>query len=220
MKKATNMISQIAALLIVFSGLIYVFSVLIEGFPKVWTFINSQFFVAMLTLFVGLMAYLLYLKQKSDYRKNIANLILQEIRFAEQRLREARDREHTYLLSDKLLPTNSWHANIHLFVSVLEENQVDTISKFYSRVEFLDHLIKEIGNDVAFPKNNSSAPVFIQPNNFPQAGNPVGTPNLQPVQIRIGQENPAQAILKLVSKEIELVYNSPAVDALRNIATS
>ncbi|HPN54781.1 MAG TPA: hypothetical protein PLB52_02505 [Candidatus Moranbacteria bacterium] len=221
MKKNVNMITQSISLLVAFAGLVYVFNVIIKVLPGTWIFINSQFFTAILTLFVGLLAYIIYLRQKADHKKDIANLILQEIRYAEQKLREARSRDHVYLLAHKLLPTNSWHSNIHLFISVLEENQVDTISRFYSSVEFLDYLIKEIAREKAFPeKSSNGTPLVIQPSMSLPVNNQPGVSMPQPAQIMLGFDSigQAQSILKEISQQIEFIYNSPSVDILRKIA--
>lgn len=222
MKKIINITTQVVSLLVVCIGLVYVFSVTIKTFPKVWFVINSQFFFAIITLFVGSVAYFIYIQQKIDYKRKIANLILQEIRYAEQRIREAKERNSIYMLADRLLPTNSWNTNIHLFISVLEENQVDTISRFYSRAEFLDNLIKDIANEKAFPKNLTQGnPIIIQPSMPFQQNNHQGIVAPQPSQIQLEISGPTLAELQLknVSSTIELIYNSPAVDSLRKIAT-
>jgi len=48
------------------------------------SFFNSN--IGVVTLLVGLFAIYLYLKQKKDYKKNAAKLILQEVRYAEQKI--------------------------------------------------------------------------------------------------------------------------------------
>lgn len=193
MKKVIEVITQIVALAVVLIGVAYSLIALIEQFPVIKEILDSQFFVALITLFVGSVAYLIYLKQKNDFRKDAANLILQEIRYAEQKIREVREKnDNKFHLADKLLPTNNWNKNIHLFISELEENQIDIISKFYSRVTFIDHLIRGIADNRAFPQP-------LQANQVSQSGN-------------------AEGILREVSKQIEFIYNTPAVDLLRKIS--
>ena len=111
--------------------------------------INSNFFIAIVTLFVGGFAIGLYKKQKSDYKKDVALLILQEIRYAEQQVRGSQafsPNAENYPLSSKLLPTNSWYKNIHLFVSDFEQQQIDAISRFYALVEYIDRVIEGISD--------------------------------------------------------------------------
>lgn len=112
-------------------------------------FLNSNFFAGLATLLVGGFAIGLYKKQKIDYKRDISLLILQEIRYAEQRVRGSQEfskNAENYPLSSKLLPTNSWYKNIHLFMDDFEEPQRDAISRFYAQVEYIDLIIKEISD--------------------------------------------------------------------------
>ncbi len=110
---------------------------------------NSNFFIAIVTLAVGGFAIGLYKKQKNDYKRDVALLILQEIRYAEQQVRSSRafsPNAEDYPLSIKLLPTNSWYKNIHLFMGDFEQQQIDAISRFYAQVEYIDLVIERISD--------------------------------------------------------------------------
>lgn len=171
-----------------------------------WTlnFLNgNQGFV---TLLVGGSAIYLYLKQKADQKRDAASLILQEIRYAEQQIRIARDRESNFPLADKLLPTNSWHNNINLFIKDLKETEIDLISRFYSHANYLDIVIGIISSQ----KNNMLAPVNKQTPGVVQSAP-------TPAVIQEFELN-ATKILKEVSKKIEFIYNTPAIDRLRSIS--
>ena len=109
-------------------------------------FFNSNFFVALITLAVGGSAIFLYIEQKIDHKVKAARLILQEIRYAEQQIRNSGRGIRAYPLSSKLLPTNSWNDNIHLFTTDLKETEIDMISQFYSNARFIDSLITERAN--------------------------------------------------------------------------
>ena len=111
-------------------------------------FFNSNFFVALTTLIVGGVAIYLYLRQRKDNKRDSARLIIQEIRYAEQLIKNARDVGYVYALANKILPTNSWHKNIHHFIKNLGETDTDTISKFYSNVAYLDEAINYISEFV------------------------------------------------------------------------
>lgn len=89
-------------------------------------FLNSNLLVSIVTFVVGGFAIGIYIKQKIDQEKDAAKLILQEIRYAEQQIRIFRVLG-SYPLADKLLPTNSWHKNINLFVGKLKETEIDLI---------------------------------------------------------------------------------------------
>lgn len=217
MKRILEWTTHVIALIVAIIGLIYLLSILIEIFPVIWLTINSQFFVSILTLLVGIIAYALYLKQKSDQKRDMASLILQEIRYAEQKVREARSRQHDYRLAHKLLPTNNWNRNIHLFVSDLEENQLDTISRFYSELEFIDYLIKNIAENVVLSKQENPVSVPIGP--VVPSAPPVSAGNnpIAGIQLLIVPPQ-AQQLLSLTSEQVEFIYNSSAADILRKIA--
>lgn len=100
--------------------------------------------LGLITLVVGCFAIGLYVHQKKDHKREIARLILEEIRYAEKHIKIARERNNVFLLTNKLLPTNSWYSNIHLFVNDFRETDRDSISDFYSKVVFIDRLIDKI----------------------------------------------------------------------------
>lgn len=146
--------------------------------------------MGMITLMVGSFAVYLYIKQKRDRKRDSARLILQEIRYAEQQIRNFRT-VNNYQLYIRLLPTNSWNENIHLFVKDLEEHELDMISSFYARAKYIDFLIEKrsqqlIEHAVEIP--------FVPPK--PQDLATIG-------------------LIKQVSDSIEFIHNTPVVEKLR-----
>ena len=85
--------------------------------------LESNFFTGVVTLVVGFFAIFVYYRQKNDQKRDAAKLVLQEIRYAEQTIRIAKEHNYDYYLANKLLPTNSWHKNIHFFVHELKETE-------------------------------------------------------------------------------------------------
>ena len=80
----------------------------------------------LITSIVGLFAIRPYLKQKADVKRDISKLILQEIRYAEQQIRNSKCGTRGYSLSSRLLPTNSRDDNTHpLFIKDLKETEID-----------------------------------------------------------------------------------------------
>lgn len=169
------------------------------------SFLNSSFFVALGTIIVGAFAILLYIKQKKDHKRDAASLILQEIRYAEQVLRTSSD-DFRFRLSDKLLPTNSWNDNIHLFLNDLEETEIDILSRFYSKVAYLDTLIAKISDH----KNQPSKPVFIS--SMPA---PTAPPT---VQLSVDPMESTQQILREICRSVDPVYNTPTGEKLKAIS--
>lgn len=182
--------------------------------------LDSNFFVALVTLLVGSFAIFLYIKQKIDYKRDAAKLILQEIRYAEQKIRKYREVK-SYRLYDRLLPKNSWNDNIHLFIKDLRETQnVDLISDFYAKITYIDTLIDTISR-----KKNSQAitlgqPIASAPSGaqvaVPQPGAQVAVPHHQAQAIEMPLIT--QALLKDVSMSVEFIYNTPVVERLRKIS--
>jgi len=144
------------------------------------------------------------------YKRDIAKLILQEIRFAEQLLRTAKDNDYNYYLANKLLPTNSWNKNIHLFVKDLSETEIDLVSKFYSNVSYIDSII----NFISSFKNNQ----LIEMGGVSSEGEvTMEVREEKKLKIKKQFELNASNILKDVSEKVEFIYNTPAADKLRKI---
>ncbi len=164
-------------------------------------FINSQFFSTLVTLAVGFSAFFIYRKQKDDKKRDAAKLILQEIRYAESQVRTYRT-TGGYSFAGKLLPTNNWNKNIHLFINDLKETEIDLISNFYSSAAYIDTVVNMISNIV-----NNSVISGGSTNNTEK-------PNEPPKKIVLG----SQATLTDVSNKIEFVYNTPAAAKLMELA--
>src|SRR3989344_4846294 len=88
-------------------------------------FLNSN--IGLVTFVVSFLVIYLYAKQKADKKRDAASLILQEIRFAEQCIRTYLEK-YQYKLSDRLLPTNSWNDNVHIFINNLDQTELDLIN--------------------------------------------------------------------------------------------
>jgi len=188
------------------------------------SFFNSN--IGVVTLLVGLFAIYLYLKQKKDYKRNAAKLILQEVRYAEQKIRKYRDTKK-YKLWERLLPTNSWNDNIHLFIKELKEIQnLDLISDFYAKASYIDTLIETISQQknkdlhITHSSQQLSVPtvsVVQQPGDFQVPAVPVQpTQPLQQLEIVIPPLS--QQILNDVSMSVEFIYNTPVLERLREIS--
>ncbi len=179
-----------------------------------YAFLNSQLFVALVTFFVGFFAIVLYVKQKKDYKRQAGSLILQEIRYAEQLIRNSLENSFRYKLADELLPTNSWNDNVHLFLEDLEETEIDLISRFYSKANYLDILIGKISDYKNQPKQ---PPIITAPNQNQQM------PAFQPpqqifLQMPLDPMQSTQDIIREVSQGIEFVYNTPVGEKLKTLS--
>lgn len=158
------------------------------------------------TLFIGLVASLIYFKNRSDAKRDAAKLVLQEIRYADQRVRNYRTYD-SYNFTEKILPTNNWHKNINLFIRQLTESELDLISKFFSSAAYLDDVIKAIADTKNKALIQLDTPP-IGPSDTPIA---MGTGGLS-------EYEPAKKLIEAISKDIESIYNTPAADKLRKIS--
>lgn len=211
---------------------------------KIIDFINSNSFNTLAILFVGSFAIVLYLVQKVNYKRGIAGSICQEIRYAEEQIRTARILEANYYLANKLLPTNTWNKNVHLFVGDLEEAEIDAISRFYSHAKYLDSIIRKISDsksltiDPGIQFMSVCLKFFHQYQELQteltrvglmqqiQTSQPQSLKFIQNLNITINRikqlaEIPnlgAITILKDVSKKTEFIYNTPSIEKVRIIS--
>ena len=96
---------------------------------------NTSFFVGLATLFVGFAAYLVYSKQKSDVKRNAANILLLEIENAEQQIQKINETHHSnpVLPGISLMKNASWDKYRYLFVRTFDKNEWDNLSDFYNK---------------------------------------------------------------------------------------
>ena len=141
----------------------------------IFQFLNDN--IGLVTFIVGFLAIYLYVKQKADRKRDTARLILQEIRYAEQQIRNSGRGGRGYSLSSRLLPTNSWDDNIHIFINNLKETDIDMISEFYSQAAYIDSLIVERS------KQKLNQKFSVQPVNPVEQSAPL-KPSLQTFHIR------------------------------------
>lgn len=113
---------------------------------SIWNFVNSQFFISIVTLAAGLTAWLVYIKQRNDKKRDIANSILSEIQYAEKAI----DRVRNYIrdtdksdINIQIIQQNSWVIHKHLFSSDFDEDEWNAINNFYSNALLLDDTLKQ-----------------------------------------------------------------------------
>jgi hypothetical protein len=186
-------------------------------FIDVLNFLNAN--LGLITLVVGCFAIGIYIHQKRDHKREIARVILEEIRYAEQHFKIARDRKNVFLLTKKLLPTNGWYTNIYLFISDFTETDRDSISSFYSYIIFIDRLIDKITefktsnfNIIQTMPMQVAPPVGTGPTALPAAGSVMPPIPIQQVQLS------AEIVLQEIADKVELLYNTPAADKLRELS--
>lgn len=107
--------------------------------------INSGSFMALITLLVGSFAIYLYLKQKQDYKRDAANIILMEIRNAEDCIERVKSTK--FIDQNKVLLLNhAWSKYNYLFINDFDRDEWDTVSNFYNQCRLYDEAVKQLKN--------------------------------------------------------------------------
>lgn len=192
-----------------------------DKFELIFAFVNSEFFIALVTLLVGTIAIFLYIKQRRDNKSDSAFLILQEIRYAEQVFRASTQAgTMNFPIYEKLLPTNNWNRNIHLFLNELEETELDLISRFYSKASYIDLLVNKISDY----KNQQIIPVPMPQEqqriiiNQTPIQNQTNIPAMQTMPVMFDPMQNTHDLLRIVCNEMVDIYNTPTGEKLKRLA--
>jgi hypothetical protein len=107
-------------------------------------FLNSNLFQTFVTLLAGIIAYIVYVRQKQDSKKDAANSLLLEIQHAERSIARAKDhiRKGNLDVDLEILQVNSWSTQKHLFSRDFDKDEWDAITEFYNKANLLDEAIK------------------------------------------------------------------------------
>jgi cbb3-type cytochrome oxidase subunit 3 len=111
----------------------------------IWDFLNSNLFIAIVTLLAGLVAYFIYRKRNKNFKKDAANILLLEIQNAERQLKVAREQmtKNAILVDNAyVMPTESWSKNKYMFVRDFDRDEWDTINSFYEKCGLFDEAVK------------------------------------------------------------------------------
>lgn len=179
-------------------------------------FVNSNFFLALVTLVVGGIAIFLYLVQKINRKRDAARIIVQEIRRAEDIINDYK-KTGSYHFAKKIIATNSWARNIHCFVGDLDNDELDKISDLYSTGEYLDNLVGEISEITLkdeIERGKEMMKIQLQQQTLiqnQQQGQPINivVPGLVPVW---------KGRLDEISFKLDPIYHSSITEKLKKIA--
>lgn len=137
MFKDKNLVSTI---ILIGGAIIFILYI---AFKNLKFFVNSNFFLALVTLLVGSVAISLYIFQKRARKRDAANIILMEVRYAESaidRIKRGETIEPLYVL----LPKNNWSKYSYLFVGDLDRDEIDLINDFYNQCEMIDKSLAQL----------------------------------------------------------------------------
>ncbi|BCG15221.1 hypothetical protein YZOS03_37040 [Vibrio alginolyticus] len=101
-------------------------------------FLNSSFFTSIVTLFVGFVAWLVYLVQQKRIDQDAATLVYLQIRDAERRINDLKQQPQQELvvssLTKQIIGGNNWEAFKGRLVKYFDADEIELIDNFYIRV--------------------------------------------------------------------------------------
>ncbi len=112
------------------------------------TFLNSNLFIGLATIFTGAGVYIIFLIQKRNSKIQAALVLLTEIRTAEEMIDQIRDKilDKTTIDLPSVLPTNSWKKYSHLFVGDFDQDELKHINSFYNYGELIGEFAQRNNN--------------------------------------------------------------------------
>jgi len=103
-------------------------------------FFYSNLFIGLATIITGAGVIVAYYLQKKNEKIQAARVLLTEIRIAEERLGQIRDKiiANSTLDLPPVFPTKSWKLYSHLFISDFDQDELSLINSFYDVGEFIE----------------------------------------------------------------------------------
>lgn len=124
---------------------------------------NSNFFVALSTIVAAGWAFLVYNKSKTDNKMQAARVLLMEIRNAEERINQIKQKIADEQTNDlpSVLTQRNWKHYSHLFVSDFDQDELKLITNFFDYSEIIEDLCKR-NNDFFWITTEERAKVTQQ----------------------------------------------------------
>ena len=127
-----------------------------------WKFLDSSFFIALITLIAGLVALYIYKRKQWDNKEDAANIILLEIQNAERQLKQVRENIKKDILEENfyVMKTESWNKYKYLFVRNFDRDEWDIIAEFYHKCQLFDAAVSHQSS--FFQKNEEQLRINMQ----------------------------------------------------------
>lgn len=128
----------------------------------IWPFLNSSFFIAIVTALAGLAAFKIYKNNKKDAKIDAANIILLEIQSAERNLNQAQENMKKGILEENfyIMQNESWNKYKYLFVRDFDRDEWDAITNFYHKCQLFDSSVSHQSS--FFQKNEEQIRINMQ----------------------------------------------------------
>lgn len=108
------------------------------------TILNSTFLQTLVTFIVGCAALVTYFLQKLDKKRTAALMLLLEIQQVESAVQSAREyirQGDLEAIDTRLLQSDTWDQNKHLFTKLFDKDEWDVVTRFYNTARLLDNAI-------------------------------------------------------------------------------
>lgn len=114
----------------------------------IFSIAGSNAFNGIATLIAGLVAWLIYVLQKREQKTRIAKVLVTEIRIAEERISNIREKILSGNTQDLpiVFPTKSWQGNSSLFINDFDQDELKLINTFYDYGELIEEFAKRNNN--------------------------------------------------------------------------
>lgn len=119
---------------------------------NIWiAFFNTPFFSGLATILSVLGAYVLYRYQKKSDKEQIAILLINDIRNAQEAISDVKISLDVSGIPElpevTVLPENNWKKYSHLFVKDFDQDETELINKYFSDVERVSYIVTK-ANDM------------------------------------------------------------------------
>jgi hypothetical protein len=103
---------------------------------------------AIATVLTGGVAIWIYFTQKKDSKKQAARVLLTEIRIAEERIDQIRDKiiNNSTMDLPSVFTTDNWKKYAHLFISNFDQDELKLINSFYDYGQVIEDFAKRNNN--------------------------------------------------------------------------
>jgi hypothetical protein len=118
-------------------------------------FLDSNGFQTLIILLTGLVAFVIYFLNKRVEKKDAARIIINEIRLAENTIKQIKNSKTITELSI-ILPNNTWDSKKHLFLNKLDQDELNLINDFYYKCTYAEQYRKiyyELRNNAVLVKS-------------------------------------------------------------------
>lgn len=108
----------------------------------------SDTFSGLATIVTGAFAIYIYFQQKKDAKIQAARVLLTEIRIAEDRIEQIKDKvmDNNPMDLPSVFPTKNWKKYSHLFISDFDQDELKLLNNFYDYGELIEDFAKRNNN--------------------------------------------------------------------------